>query len=39
MQRFMDDDKWLEQCGSKAGDYVKSMAGATDIVLRESLHI
>ena len=39
MQRFMDDDKWLEQCGSKAGYYVKSMAGATDIVLRESLHI
>ena len=39
MQQFMDDDKWLEQCGSKAGEYVKSMAGATDIVLKESLHI
>ena len=39
MTRFMDDEKWLKECGSKAGEYVKSKAGATDIVLKESLHI
>ena len=39
MTRFMNDDKWLKECGSKAGEYVKSKAGATDIVLKESLHI
>ena len=39
MTRFMNDEKWLKECGSKAGEYVKSKAGATDIVLKESLHI
>ncbi|MGN1229570.1 MAG: 3-deoxy-D-manno-octulosonic acid transferase [Prevotella sp.] len=39
MQRFMSDAKWLKQCGDKAGEYVKSKAGATDIVLKSSLHI
>ena len=36
MTRFMNDEKWLKECGSKAGEYVKSKAGATDIVLKES---
>ena len=39
MTLFMNDEKWLKECGSKAGEYVKSKAGATDIVLKESLHI
>ena len=39
MTRFMNDEEWLKECGSKAGEYVKSKAGATDIVLKESLHI
>ncbi|MDY3252472.1 MAG: glycosyltransferase N-terminal domain-containing protein [Prevotella sp.] len=39
MTRFMNDEKWLKECGSKAGEYVKSKAGATNIVLKESLHI
>lgn len=39
MTRFMNDEKWLKECGSKAGEYVKSKAGATDIVLKESLQI
>lgn len=39
MTRFMNEEEWLKECGSKAGEYVKSKAGATDIVLKESLHI
>ena len=39
MTLFMNDEKWLKECGSKAGEYVKSKAGATNIVLKESLHI
>ena len=38
MLRFMSDPEWLKQCGNKAGEYVKSKAGATNIVLKESLH-
>ena len=38
MLRFMSDPEWLRQCGNKAGEYVKSKAGATNIVLKESLH-
>ena len=38
MLRFMSDHEWLRQCGNKAGEYVKSKAGATNIVLKESLH-
>ena len=38
MLRFMSDPEWLKQCGDKAGEYVKSKAGATNIVLKESLH-
>ena len=38
MLRFMSDPEWLKQCGNKAGEYVKSKAGATNIILKESLH-
>lgn len=38
MKRFMSDSEWLKQCGDKAGEYVKSKAGATNIVLKGSLH-
>ena len=38
MLRFMSAPEWLRQCGNKAGEYVKSKAGATNIVLKESLH-
>ena len=38
MLRFMSDPEWLRQCGNKAGEYVKSMGGATKMVLIDSLH-
>jgi 3-deoxy-D-manno-octulosonic-acid transferase len=33
MNRLMTDDKFLLESGKKAGDFVKSMTGATDMVL------
>ncbi|NPD92496.1 3-deoxy-D-manno-octulosonic acid transferase [Xylanibacter muris] len=32
MHRLVSDEAWLEKCGRDAGDYVKSKAGATDII-------
>ena len=36
MQRFISDRQLLKECGSKAGEYVKGKAGATEIVLKNS---
>lgn len=33
MTRFMTDEKYLCECGNKAGEYVKSKAGATQKIL------
>lgn len=37
MQRFMSDRQLLKECGAKAGEYVKGKAGATEIVLKNSM--
>ena len=33
MDNFADDKHYLRFCGNKAGEYVKSQAGATALVL------